>query len=135
MIRRADETDMPFLLEVARRFWAIAPYAVGAIDEAAVEAVLCSLLDGGGVILRHEHGAIGGFMSPMWMRPQTRVATELFWWAERDGLALMRAFEDWAREQGAAAVNMVSLAGHERAGRLYERRGYAPVEQVYRRAL
>lgn len=133
MIRQATRADMPFLQDVARQFWAITPYCVGEVDPQAVEDMVGGLIDGNGVVFRHDHGAIGGFVSPLWMRSDVLVASELFWWAERDGLPLLRAFEGWAREQGAVAVNMIGLANHERAARIYERRGYAPVETVYRR--
>jgi GNAT superfamily N-acetyltransferase len=126
---------MDFLQDVARRFWEITPYRVGDVDPQAVDDMVGGLIDGSGVVFRHEWGAIGGFVSPMWMSPSVLVASELFWWSEREGLALLRAFEDWAKDQGAVAVNMIGLATNERAGRIYERRGYAPVEQVYRRAI
>lgn len=43
---------------------------------------------------------------------------------------LLGAAEDWARRKGAAVLKMVAPWGSQ-IGKLYERRGYAPLETLY----
>ena len=55
-----------------------------------------------------------------------RIAHELFWWAEDgSGAALLKAFEDWAAEQGCHEVNLSHPYG-SRAEVVMKRNGYAP---------
>lgn len=80
------------------------------------------------VVLKSDAGMIGGVLSPAYCAPQWVMAVEVFWWAERGGLGLLRAFEEWAREQGAQEVRMTSLSANPRAGKVLARRGYAVSE-------
>lgn len=67
-----------------------------------------------------------------------RVAGEVFWWVDpnqrgRTGIRLWDAAETWARERGASAMQMI--APNDRVARLYQTRGYRPLETVYQRSL
>ncbi len=71
---------------------------------------------------------------------QVRVAKETVWWIdpEHRGIAaddMLAAYENWAAERGVTTTGMAALATAPRAGRLYERRGYAPVETHFLKAL
>lgn len=65
------------------------------------------------------------------------VATEMFWYvapeARGAGLRLLRDFEAWATDRGAARLIMVHLHDlmPEALAKLYQRRGYRPVETHY----
>ena len=65
------------------------------------------------------------------------VASELAWWVEperrRAGVRLLRAIEQWARDQGAAVMQMI--APTPRVGAFYTAIGYAPVETLFQRRL
>jgi len=58
----------------------------------------------------------------------------MFWWAERDGLALFTVFEGWAKDNDAAAISMASLP-ESRVEAIYKRRGYNPSEQYFTKAI
>lgn len=52
----------------------------------------------------------------------------------RGALKMLDAYEAWAREQGCAVICMASLASNDVSG-IYTRRGYAPVETHFMKAL
>jgi len=81
----------------------------------------------------HDNGAIGGRISRLPFGPGN-MAQEVFWWAERGGLILMRAYEDWAQEKGASVICMASLP-NSRVDAIYRRRGYEPCEQFYKKVI
>lgn len=84
-----------------------------------------------------ESGAIGGVKSPHPFNYSHWLAQELFWWSEgREGLRLLDAFEAWAAEH-CDTVRMITLeaVNPERMGRLYQRRGYVPLEHGYIKGL
>jgi GNAT superfamily N-acetyltransferase len=67
-----------------------------------------------------------------------RKAIEVAWWVDPDqrgtlGLKLLRQAEDWARDRGAEALELI--APTPRIEQLYARLGYAPVERMYFRRL
>jgi len=128
VIRQAQREDIPELVGWGSRFHAISGMAAP-FDAAAVAALLGQLIDAeAGVILTSGRGAIGGVLSPAYCAPAWVMAVEMFWWAEADGLRLLRAFEDWGRENGANEIRMTSLAAQPRAAEILARRGYAPAE-------
>lgn len=52
----------------------------------------------------------------------------------RAALQMLDAYEAWAREQGCTTIGMASLASND-VSRIYERRGYAPAETHFVKAL
>lgn len=133
MIRSATVEDMPRLLAWGKAFHKASgqPFR---FDPVAVEGFLTGLMGNGAVIVS-DTGMIGGVLSPAYCDPEWIMAVELFWWAERDGLALLRAFEDWAAERGASEVRMTSLAALPRADGILRRKGYAPAEISYQKVI
>ena len=81
-------------------------------------------------------GAIGGIKAPD-VNSGDPVATEFFWFVAEGsrggGIALLRKFEGWAREQGCKRITMAFLSdlmpGKVKA--LYERLGYTEMEVHY----
>jgi GNAT superfamily N-acetyltransferase len=62
-----------------------------------------------------------------------RYASETVWWIapEARGMgasAMLEAFETWAMGQGCAFAGMAALNAAPRAGLIYQRRGYRPIE-------
>lgn len=143
MIRRAVEGDIPRLIEMGQRFVEETPYRdLIAIDpdrlSATVRYVLAS--ENGVVLVSGSDASITGMIAlTAYDHPYSgeRTAFELVWWVEPeargDGVRLLRAAEEWAREQGAKHMQMV--APNAKVGRLYSRLGYAPVETSYQRSL
>jgi len=73
---------------------------------------------------------------------QVRIAKETLWWIAPESRSaasarfMLDAYETWAREQGCACVGMAALAnGSSIVGRMYERRGYRPMETHYLKGL
>ncbi|MDH4990853.1 GNAT family N-acetyltransferase [Aquamicrobium lusatiense] len=52
----------------------------------------------------------------------------------RSALRMLDAYEAWAREQGCTTIGMASLASND-VSKIYERRGYAPAETHFVKAL
>lgn len=135
MIRPATVADMPRLLELGHRFHAQSGVPFKFDDEAVTRLVEGLLESDAATVLISEHGLIGGMLSPAYCDPQWLMAVELFWWADRDGLALLRAFEAWAAGVGAQEVRMTSLAALPRADGILKRKGYAPMEISYQKVI
>lgn len=130
-MRTATADDIPALVAMGKRFHAQSRQPMR-YDEAAIAALLGKMA---GSVFMHEHGCIGGVLAPAYCDPQWIMAVELFWWADRDGLQLLRAFEEWAVESGANEIRMTSLASLPRADVLLRRKGYAATEISYSRVI
>jgi hypothetical protein len=135
-VRPATEADLPRLMGYAEAFLLYHPVTKRfPRDLGAVEAMLRKLMTSDeGVLLTHDDGVIGGVLTPLWCAPSALIASELFWWAERDGRSLMKAFEAWAQDKGADLVQMLMIMGRRDVSAVYDRSGYAPVELSFMRA-
>jgi len=139
MIRPATHSDIPGLLAMGDRFSEAARLIehVG-YDPASMERTFAYMVDDDNCcIFIGESGAIGGMRSPHPFNLSHWIAQELFWWSEgREGLRLLDAFEGWAAET-CGTVRMICLeaVNPERMGKLYQRRGYAPLEHGYIKGL
>jgi len=127
-------------LGFASRFHRKSVWADCAFDEDAVAQFLGSLEASEDGFLRcTDHGIIGGVLTPLWFSPGAVLATELFWYSEdpKEGRALREAFEEWASDRGAAAVQMSAQANErERAlRRIMSGAGYHPTEVSFWKAL
>ncbi|MEO1908797.1 MAG: hypothetical protein ABGX08_17420 [Citromicrobium sp.] len=134
MIRRATLGDIPQLLAMGERFSERAKLAehVG-YDPASMEATFAALIENDHPVFIGERGAIGATLTRHPFNAAHVCAQELFWWSEgREGLALLKALEGHCAVH-AHSLLMITLEAvePERTGRLYERRGYAPVEHSY----
>lgn len=103
----------------------VAPYS-----EDATAQTLQALIDSpDGVLLVSDGGMIGGATMSAYCSDDWKIAVEMFWWCEdKQGLKLLRGFEEWAREQGANEVRMTTIHSLEGAARILGRKGYAPRE-------
>ena len=130
MIRRATLDDLAEVVEVGARFLAYSPYAHIPLDRDAFEAFAAQLITGPGAIFLSDDGMIGGLLNPAYFNPAYVMAAELFWYAPKDGQALMDAFETWAVMSGARAIQFTGLRDRHAAAieRVFARRGYRPVE-------
>jgi len=133
MVRTASVADIPAIVAMGAKFHAQAdlPFTY---DADAFADFAHGLIDGGTIILS-DQGMIGGVVAPAFCGPSYLMAVELFWWAKRDGLALLKAFEGWAADQGANEVRLSTLAALPRADALVQRKGYAPNEISYRKVI
>lgn len=135
MIRHATEADIPRLLGMGSRFaekarlWDHVGY-----DPESMEATFRAMIESDNFCLFvGECGALGGMVAPHPFNYSRMIADELFWWSEgREGLALLKAYEEWAQGFG-AVVRMTALEAvePERVGKLFARRGYQPLERAF----
>lgn len=148
-IRPATLSDVERVAELGRNFFDEAGWSdVASWDDVSIrrslsfmvdsdDAILIVVDDGGCVV-----GMAGGVVSPAYFNEHLRIGQELFWWVMPEyrtgvGSRLLSTLEDAARERGASAWTMITLARvrPEAVGRLYERRGYRAAEHSYVRAL
>lgn len=126
MIRTAVEADIPRIIDMVARLTAAVdgPQAVCRIMTGQTLADLIARDDG--AVWVSGRGFIAGCIIRTIINPAP-VAVELGWYAEdRSGLRLLRAFEDWARAQGAALIKMSCAGGA--AQKILERAGYRVAE-------
>jgi len=134
-MREATLDDMPDLMRFGRAFHEASgqPFP---FEEETTRAFLASIIENpAGVILVTDSGMIGGIIAPAYCASTWKMAVELFWWAEKGGMVLLKAFEQWAAEQGAKEVRMTSLASLPRADAILKRKGFAPAEISYRKVI
>lgn len=139
MIRPATLADIPRLAEWGQRFADKAGLTdhVG-YNPAHMEKTFRLMIEGEHyAVLVGEDGAIGGGRAPHPFNFDHWFASEMFWWSEgREGLRLLSAFEDWARER-CQSVTMITLeaVNPERMAGFYQRRGFNPVERSFMKVL
>jgi hypothetical protein len=136
VIRRAGPEDVEHIAGMAVKFHAYSPWREVPLDLDAVRNVALACIERGAIFVT-EDGMCGGVVQPLYFSPQTTIGAEFFWWAPTQGGELRAAFEAWAREQGAYAVQFSAL-GDDRAAataRLYRMAGFEPAETVYLKRL
>lgn len=134
MIRPATPADIPFVMEMGRKFADEAGVTarIGWDDESVHDMLETLIAEDDGILLVSERGMIGGFVSEHPFNRNTRLFSELFWRAEDgNGLALLAEAERLAAERGATRSLMVAMDGMDRTRRLYARLGYAPCEAQF----
>lgn len=97
------------------------------------------------VVYAPEDKPEGFLMGALFAHPfdtRLRIAKETAWWVEegcRGRLAVVNAmldqYEAWAKGRGCRFAGMAELVGKARVGKIYERRGYAPIETHYLKPL
>lgn len=140
-VRPAVEADLPTILVMGRRFLASSSYRDVLRDNPQQMARFASaLMEQGGLFVLEVDGAVvgmlGALMTPHYLSGDA-IATEVVWWVDPahrgwGGRQLLEAAEQWAKTQGAVALQMI--APDERVGRLYERAGYSFVESAYQKS-
>lgn len=144
-LRPATLEDLPRLVAMGQHFLQATPYRSLIADNPAQMTALATMLitdanglllvaDGGGALV----GMIGLLVFSHHLSGE-RIAGEVFWWVEPQqrgtvGIRLLRAAEQWAKDQRVVTVQMVGPTTG-RAGLIYERLGYAPIEVAYQRRI
>lgn len=133
MIRPATLDDMPTILALGAEFLAASPHCWIPLDAAAFEGFAKNLIEGAGAIFLSDDGFIGGVLAPCYFNPAYTFASELFWFARKEGQELRKAFEAWGRAAGVDAITCSGLAdSHERAiRRIWSRAGYDATEVAF----
>lgn len=135
LAREATAADIPLLIAWGREFHRMGGLRCKYRPEAVADMLAGLIASDTGVVLMHDHGMIGGALVPAYCDPEWLHAVELFWWASRDGKALLRDFEGWAKAMGAQEVRMTSLHDLPAADTILKRKGYAPNEISYSKVI
>jgi RimJ/RimL family protein N-acetyltransferase len=147
VVRRADLTDIPWLLEQLRAFDTFFAsrhrlFPTEPIARAFLEALIADD-DQPFFIAQNDvrTGFIGGTIGPHYLNPDLIVLTELFWWvspAHRGGSVggrLLIEFEEFARRRGAHLICMTLEQRTIDEGLIDPRsllsRGYVEKERAY----
>ena len=140
MIRDAGLDDIPALLEMGRRFaWKAGFQDHIGFDDASVVGTLTALIEqDNGVCLIGDESMMGAVLYPHPFNKQHIAATELFWFSEgREGLSMLSVMEERVRDSGASSFTMATMevVNAERMGRLYQARGFIPLDKNYIKVL
>lgn len=140
MIRHADRSDIPRLLEMGKRFADDAGVTdLVEWDDDSVTAMLEYLIDDPkGILLVGEKSMFGGFVYPHEFNRKVLVFKECFWRSEgHDGVRMLKIAEQLATDMGASIAGMFTpiKMNPDAVGRLYERLGYTPGERAYSKRL
>lgn len=131
MIRPATGGDVLPIVGMIERLRAAVDGPIP-VDRAHAAAVVASLIaDPDALVLVSDAGFIAGRLTSTIINPAP-IASELGWWAaDGSGLRLLRAFEKWAAERGAALVQLSTGA----VGPDLSRLGYRRAEQAWVRTI
>jgi GNAT superfamily N-acetyltransferase len=143
VIRLATIEDVDAVAAMGARFIAQSRYGrLLPIVPEQLEAFTAQLVAGEAsavFVAEHAGALVGMFGVLLFEHPMSgvRVATEVFWWVEPSarglGLRLFYTAQRWAKDRGAAVLQMIAPSDEVRT--LYERLGFDQVETVYQRAI
>jgi hypothetical protein len=131
----ATVEDIPALVEMGAKFHAMSPHKfMGEYDPQATGRMLAFMIDSPqAVLMTNGEGVIGGTYAPVYFQPSVWMIEENFWWAGKDGFALLEAMLIHARGWGAAFCLLSALENdHSKAiDRLLTRKGFRLMERRY----
>jgi GNAT superfamily N-acetyltransferase len=143
-VRPATKDDLPTIAGMGSSFFGHTRYARFAKpDEAQILDIFDRIFEHGAIFVAEIDGAVAGFiacvMHGAWFDPNFRIALETAWWMHPDargrpeGVRLLFAFEQWAKEHDAHAICMsdISLDEDSPAGKILERLGYQVSERTF----
>jgi hypothetical protein len=140
MIREADYSDIPHLVEMGRRFVELAYSRINVpFDYISTEQLLSGMVDNpDGVVLTNDDctAMFGAIVHSWHFNANVKTSTEMFWWAEngcRDGLAMRRKGEEMVQALGAKSMNMANQE-HMRSkalARLHRMEGFVLSENIF----
>lgn len=145
MIRSAEIDDFTAIELLAKEFWAHTRYEEDYQDGSALMYI--QIAYDHGLLLVSEHDEITGFVAgcatPLMGANSVKSGTELAWWVKpearnsRDGINLLKAIEQKAKDIGCKYWNMVAMESSmpEHIKRIYKRMGYEKTETTYIRGL
>jgi hypothetical protein len=138
LIRKAGVNDIDEIAEWGRKFYdaSLFPERID-FNAGDLKTSLRSMIEGDGAVFLNGHGICGGVIVPLYFNHSAKTAVELFWYAERGGRGLRRAFEAWAKDAGATGLQWTCLADENetRLRKHYGRLGMTPMETSFWRAL
>ena len=147
LIKDASQSDVPQIVELARKFHAVSGYENIEFDEETVENLLSASIEQGlcpiGVVDDKIVGFLAGLSYPAILNANVMVGTEIAWWVEPEfrgkkiAIQLLLRAEESARAKGLYCWSMMCLEKLNADGleNIYERLGYEKAERTYLRIL
>ena len=139
MIRQAGIDDIPRLVAMGIRFIESSAYAGHIEPNAMSMARLARMLiesENGLVLVYEQDGcALGmiGVMATFHPYSGQPVMSEMFWYVEPEsrgaGVRLLRAAEQWARDNG--VLDSIMISPSPKVSAFYQRMGYVPLEEQF----
>lgn len=131
MIRLATEADVMRVVDMIEDLRAAVDGMMPVSRPWTAQVVAGLIQSPDAIVLVSDGGFLAGAMQPTIINP-ARIALEMGWFArDRSGMRLLRAFELWAAEQGAAMVKMSTGA----VGPDLARAGYTMTEKTWVKAI
>lgn len=149
-IREAEPKDLVAIIEMGREFFEQSGNgSFTTFDESSFTTTVIGLMSGVGngalLVAESEDKAVGvaaHVVFPFYANMATRISQELFWFVKPDyrkgiGAALLDELEADAKRKGADVFMSGAIAGLRDGAiaRVYQRRGYKPIENSYIRKL
>lgn len=143
MIRKAGSADRLRVVSLLRDSHAAAGFTFPFRPAHAEALFKAHAADDGAccIVYETERQVQGVLMARTFMHPfgAGLWAKETVWWIDagyrgRSGIAMLAAYEDWARGKGCVSIGMASLATND-VSAIYRRCGYAPAETHFVKAL
>lgn len=137
MIREAAFEDMPELVRLGQAFHERMVYNTRPFDAEAFTAALTGYLESPDIGIWLGDKAMAVAMVGTHPATGHTMASELLLYSEgaRQGLALLKAMANWAKEKGASDLILTDQMNMRDLAALYQRIGATPVERVYRAEL
>lgn len=137
MVRFARASDVDSIIKIARKFHSVSGWNnYISFDEESLRDSLENMLDSEDacVLVDGNGGVLVGMIYPQYFNKSALVAQEVFWWAEKNGMRLFKAFEGWAEDNGADVIMMAALEDKnlrmETIISMYKRNGYKHMERM-----
>lgn len=131
----ATTADLPMLVDLGAKFHAMSPHRfMGEYDPEGTARVLRFMIESPqAVLMTNGEGAIGGTYAPVYFAPSKWMIEENFWYAGKDGFALLEAMLVHAKGWGADFCLLSTLENdHSKAiDRLLTRKGFRLMERRY----
>jgi GNAT superfamily N-acetyltransferase len=137
MIRKAGLDDLPELVRLGKAFHERMVYNTRPFNAASFEAALTGYVEADSIGVWVGDKAMAVAMIGTHPATGHVMASELMLYSEgaRQGLALLKAMKNWAKEKGASDLILTDQMNMRDLAALYERVGAHPVERVYRAEL
>lgn len=149
-IRAAEPKDLLEIIDMGREFFEQSGNgAFTTFDEPSFTTTIIALMSGvsGGTLLVAESagrcvGIAACVVFPFYANMGCKIGQEIFWWANPEfrsgiGADLLDELEAEAMRKGADVFMSAAIAGLRDGaiGRVYQKRGYKPLENTYLRKL
>lgn len=145
MIRHATLVDVPYIVELSKKFYPMTPYAKqGEFDEDTVEELTTTLIKRGIMLLAQDDeslelvGILGAIVAPFLYNKMVLGCNEAIWWVLPEyqkagiGVQLLERADKLRKLRGCAFFQMMRVEGSSQAlDTLFIKLGFQPSEYCF----